>query len=186
MAACEGKAWLRRSIRGRFPGDEARRAESERLCRHVMDWDCYRRASAAGLYIPLAWEADVMAILRHALRSGKTVALPRVEDQAHMTMRQMRSMEELVPGRWGIAEPSPEALIVPCQELELLIVPLEGIDRRGVRLGKGGGYYDRLIAQMHGMTLGAAMSWQWEESIPQDKWDVPLKAAADQNGIVLF
>lgn len=103
-----------------------------------------------------------------------------------MTLRRVRSLEELVPGAYGIPEPGGDTEIIPLSAVSLLIVPLEGIDRRGMRLGKGGGYYDRLLEGSQVMTLGAVMSWQWEEELPAMPWDRPLRAAADCRGIHLF
>ncbi|MGN0746339.1 MAG: 5-formyltetrahydrofolate cyclo-ligase [Aristaeellaceae bacterium] len=180
------KAALRRAIRSRFPGEDVRRAESEAMCRHILAWEPYRRAEAVGGYIPLRREADVTAVMRDALASGKTLVLPRVESEGSMTLRRVRSLEALVPGAYGIPEPDGDTEIVPLAALSLLIVPLEGIDRLGMRLGKGGGYYDRLLADTPCATLGAVMSWQWEERIPAQPWDKPLQAAADLRGIHLF
>ena len=70
--------------------------------------------------------------------------------------------------------------------LELLLVPLEGIDPSGMRLGKGGGYYDCLLADRSITTLGCALSWQWTVQVPCQAWDKPLSACADMNGIHLF
>ena len=108
------------------------------------------------------------------------------QDASEHTLRRVRSLEELVPGAYGIPEPGGDTEIIPLSAVSLLIVPLEGIDHRGMRLGKGGGYYDRLLADSHAMTLGAVMSWQWEEHLPAMPWDRPLRAAADCRGIHLF
>ena len=180
------KAALRKAIRSRFPGDEIRRAESGAMCRHILSWEPYRQAETVGAYIPLRREADVTAVMLDVLASGRTLALPRVDGEGSMTLRRVRSLEELVPGAYGIPEPGGDTEIIPLSAVSLLIVPLEGIDRRGMRLGKGGGYYDRLLEGSQVMTLGAVMSWQWEEKVPAMPWDRPLRAAADCRGIHLF
>ena len=180
------KAALRRAIRSRFPGEAIRRAESDAMCRHILAWEPYRQAETVGAYIPVRREADVTAVMLDALASGKTLALPRVDGEGSMTLRRVRSLEELTPGAYGIPEPGGDTEIIPLSAVALLIVPLEGIDRRGMRLGKGGGYYDRLLADTPAMTLGAVMSWQWEDAVPAMPWDRPLRAAADRLGIHLF
>ena len=180
------KAALRRAIRSRFPGADVRRAESEAMCRHIFAWECYRQAETVGAYIPLRREADVTAVMLDVLASGRGLALPRVDGEGHMTLRRVRSLEELVPGAYGIPEPGGDTEIIPLSAVSLLFVPLEGIDHRGMRLGKGGGYYDRLLEDSPVMTLGAVMSWQWEEHLPAMPWDRPLRAAADCRGIHLF
>ena len=185
MPLCD-KAQLRRDIRAAFPGAEARRRESQALCGHILAWARYREARVVGGYIPMAREADIIPVLQDVWASGRILALPRTEEPPYMTLRIVRGMEELETGRFGIPEPSEQAEILPPEQLELLIVPLEGLSRQGVRLGKGGGYYDCLLARTRCFTLGAAMSWQWQLAIPCDPWDKPLQGAADQYGIHLF
>lgn len=182
----EEKAALRRAIRAGYPGAETRARESEALCRHVMNWEAYRQARCVAGYLPLKREADVTPILRDCLQQGKQLLLPRVEGEGVMTLRLVRALEELQPGSFGILEPSPDAPVVSPHTADLILVPLEGIDRSGMRLGKGGGYYDRLLQTYRGVTLGIAMSWQWMASIPCEAWDMPLDAAADAEGVHQF
>lgn len=185
MTSIEKKA-LRQAVRSRFPGQEARDRESALLCRHVLDWPVYRAARVIAGYMPLLWEADVTPIMENALASGKTLLLPRVENGSRMTLRHVERLDRLVTNRWGLAEPTEEAEIVPAADARLLLVPLEAIDGEGVRLGKGGGYYDRLLRETEACAVGAAMSWQWVERVPSEAWDQPLDAAAGSEGIRLF
>ena len=68
----------------------------------------------------------------------------------------------------------------------LLLVPLEGIGPGGMRLGKGGGYYDCLLSKGNPVTLGCVLSWQWADWIPCEPWDKPLHACADRHGVHMF
>ena len=180
------KAALRRALRSAYPGDEERNRQSAALQRHVLAWAPFQRAACVGGYVPLRREADVLPLLREVLRRGSLLALPRVESEGVMTLRHVASLEALVPGAYGIPEPPADAPLLAPERLSLLLVPLEGIDPAGMRLGEGGGYYDRLLAQTDCPTLGMVMGWQWAERIPAEPWDRPLYAAADQHGIHLF
>ena len=186
MTALNEKAALRRAIRSLHQGDEARARESEALCGHILRSPWYREAQVIGGYMPLLREADVTPVLLDALKRGKTLALPLCGEAPHMTLRRVASLEELIPGAYGILEPRKDAEIIPADALDLLLVPLEGIDPSGMRLGKGGGYYDCLLAGSPVRTMGCALSWQWAEHIPADEWDRPLCACADRNGIHIF
>lgn len=156
------------------------------MCRHILKSSLFRDAKVIGGYMPLRREADVLPVLTEALRQGKALALPLCEEPPVMIMRRVDSLTELHPGAYGIWEPSRSAPIVSPDEIDLLLVPLEGIDHAGWRLGKGGGYYDHLLKDTDIMTLGCAMSWQWAEDIPHDPWDRKLHACADQSGIHTF
>lgn len=165
---------------------DERNAQSAELCRHVLAWEPYRRARVVAAYAALPWEADVTSVIRDALACGKRVALPLVGEAGAMTFRLVSSMEELRQGSYGIAEPSPEAPLVVPEDIELMLVPLEAVDRAGMRLGKGGGYYDRVLPRTEAIRLGVALTWQWVDNLPAQPWDVPLDAAVSAQGITIF
>lgn len=180
------KAALRRQLRGLHGGAEARAEESGLICRHILQSDWYREARVVAGYVPLKWEADVTAVLHHVLHSGRTLALPLCAEAPRMTLRRVASLEELVPGHYGIPEPREDTEIIDVDAVGLLLVPLEGIGPGGMRLGKGGGYYDCLLADRNVRSMGCALSWQRTERIPADAWDRPLAACADRDGVHIF
>lgn len=175
------KAALRRAVRARFPGAAERDRQSALLCAHLLAWPALQQAQSVGAYVPLDWEADVTPLCRAILASGRRLALPCVERDGRMTMRFAADISSLTRGRWGLPEPPEDA--EEARSLPLLIVPLEAVDPFGTRLGKGGGYYDRLLADFTGISVGAAMDWQWVEKLPRERWDVPLDAVADAEGV---
>ena len=177
---------LRRALRAASPGREARNRESLRLCAHITAWEPYRRARVVGGYMPLSWEANVVPVLQDALSRGKTLALPRCMAEGRLCFHRVESLGSLRRGAYGLLEPEKNAPVVGAEEINLLLVPLEGISSSGARLGKGGGYYDRLLASCQALTLGAALSWQWTEDIPRETWDRPLHACAGAEGIRIF
>lgn len=180
------KRELRQQLRRQAGTPAERSAQSKAICRHIQNSELYRQAYVVGGYLPLAWEADVLPVLADALACGKTLALPRTEQPPVMTMRQIADLDAMQPGRWGVAEPGEHAPIVSPQDIDLLLVPLEGVDRSGRRLGKGGGYYDALLAQTNAVCVGIALSWQWVDQIPCEPWDRPLQAVCDAEGIHLL
>ena len=60
------------------------------------------------------------------------------------------------------------------EEAQLILTPLEAVDGRGCRLGKGGGYYDRALRTRKGVALGVALCYQVVERVPTTDWDEPL------------
>lgn len=185
MPASE-KREIRRAVRRLFPGQKAREQESRELCRQVIMWKAYDSAGVIGGYVPMAHEADVTAVLLDALALGKVLALPRCGEPPEMTFHRVNSLEELVPGAYGLLEPPTDAPVLHPAEIDLLLTPLEALNREGARLGKGGGYYDRFLERFHGIALGVALSHQWVEALPAEPWDRPLNAAVDKDGIYMF
>lgn len=176
----------RRYIRSLHEGKAARDMQSAQLCRHIISSPVYEAATVIGGYMPMDREADVTPVLLDALARGKTLALPLCGKAPHMTLRRVASLDELAPGAYGIPEPRRDAPIVPAEAVDLLLVPLEGIDEEGFRLGKGGGYYDCLLPRISGVAMGCALSWQWTQHVPREAWDVPLLSCADADGIHWF
>lgn len=173
----------RAHLRNLHEGREERDRQSAAMCRHILECDEYKSACVVGGYMPMVREADVLAVLTDALAQGKVLALPLCGQAPHMSLRRVDSLDELVPGAYGILEPKENTPIIPVSEVDVLLVPLEGIDREGIRLGKGGGYYDHLLSGGNVKTIGCALKWQWTEQLPADSWDKPLFACADEDGV---
>ncbi len=180
------KSDLRKQIRAAYQGREERNRQSRLICSCILDSQVYRQANVIGGYIPLETEADIIPVMQDALSRGKTLVLPRCGIPPHMQFYKVSSLDDTVPGAYGIPEPCSEAILINPICIDLLLVPLEGIDHSGIRLGKGAGYYDAFLQKNERMTLGCALSWQWQAFIPSERWDIPLRGCADMNGIHYF
>lgn len=156
------------------------------MCCQIIKSAAYKNAEVIAGYIPLKWEVDIMSVLEHALAQGKTLVLPRCDHSPHMTMHRIKSLDELSRGKYGIPEPPLQAPVVMQSEIDLILVPLEGIDDDGYRIGKGGGYYDAYLKDKSLLSMGCALSWQHVDRIPREPWDVALNMAADMNGIHMY
>lgn len=137
----------------------------------------YAGAALAG-YWPIRGEADPRPVLRHW---DGPVALPVVE-AAGRPLRFRLWQGPLCSGAYAIPEPPPEA---PEIWPDVVIVPLVGFDRRGGRLGYGGGFYDRTLAQLRPQAaIGFAFSNQELDRIPQEPTDVALSLIVTDKEIV--
>ena len=182
----EEKRALRRQVRQRFPGDESRRGQSEAICAHLLQWDAFLRAGTIALYTPLAWEADLTPLLEAALAGGKRVCLPLIEGKTEISLRRVTGLNELRPDpSYGISEPPKDSPRILPRDTDLIMVPLDAADPEGYRLGKGGGFYDRLLASdRHGLTCGAVLTHQWVQAVPRDSWDQPLDWLCSPAGLI--
>lgn len=106
---------------------------------------------------------------------GKRVCLPRVADSS-LAFHEVRDLPELVPGRFGILEPRPDSPQVSISQIPLLAVPGLGFTCAGDRLGRGGGYYDRVLAGFAGQSVGLCFACQIEKSLPIEPLDRPVNA----------
>ena len=173
----ESKQEFRRRIRS-MP----RNVDDEALCRHVMESEWFRQADTIMAYAAIPPEAKLQPVLEGILAAGKTLVLPRCEQDGVMTARRIADLRQLISGAYGIPEPKPDAPMVPTAEIDLILVPGLAFDRTGRRLGRGKGYYDRFLANFHGKTMG--ICGQLVPEIPVERHDITMDAIAVDRGII--
>jgi 5-formyltetrahydrofolate cyclo-ligase len=136
-------------------------------------------------------ELDAGPIARQALAQGKRLLLPRCRDGAPglVDLGCVGCLSEAVPGSYGILEPPREACRPPeAFSPDLILVPGLAFDRRGNRLGFGGGYYDRLLAlpmAQKAFTAGLGYDFQLVPTLPADPWDQPVNAVVTDRQTLL-
>ena len=148
----------------------------EALTDEVTALPLFRDLSSALLcYASRSDEADTWKILRAAWQRGKTVALPRCAKDGQMAFYRVSSESELQCGMLGIREPSAGCpLYLPTPD-DLCIVPGLAFDRRGFRLGYGGGYYDRFLAEYPMHTIGLCYPNCLADVLPSEPFDIPVR-----------
>lgn len=125
------------------------------------------------LYSPLPDEVDIRPVL-DAFLSDKTVLLPKVTGDTSLELRRYAGAEGLAAGAFGIMEPAGEAFS-DYRSIDLAIVPGMAFDAGGHRLGRGRGYYDRLLAQLPDVyKIGVCFSFQLVETVPTDATDIRM------------
>lgn len=103
-------------------------------------------------YLSFGHELDTSYLIQHCLRAGDTVVVPRVASKTALQLHELHSNQKLVVNKMGISEPEPNSPILPPARyhgIDLVIVPGLAYDVTGGRIGYGGGYYDRFIAQLY-------------------------------------
>lgn len=128
----------------RLLGDAQRAAESSALCRAVAEVAAGHPSVAA--YVPVGSEPGSIEMLDAMAAAGSTVLLPSAHAPGPLRWVAYSGSESLVAAPFGLREPSgpmldPEA-VATCS---LVLIPALAVDRRGVRLGRGAGFYDRTL-----------------------------------------
>ena len=149
-------------------------AWSRSIQSRAKEFPYYRAARAVGLYSPVQNEVDTSAILQHALTSNKKVFYPKLSLAGSAGLARINAAAELVVGRHDILEPAGADFITPgdCDSL-VIFIPGLLFDRRGNRLGRGGGWYDRVLGELgnDGIFVGLAYEFQLVEKLPAESWD---------------
>jgi 5-formyltetrahydrofolate cyclo-ligase len=97
-----------------------------------------------------------------------------------------RVARNLAPGPYGIPEPGPEVPEVPLGSIDLVVVPGLAFDRRGARLGQGGGYYDRTLCQTGALRVAVAYSEQVVERLHTEAHDLPMNILVTEAEVFRF
>jgi len=139
-------------------------------------------------YRALAEEADPSELLAVLRARGCEICYPRVHMKAHPLWFHVPVLQEAWrPGAFGIPEPRPDW---PRAFPSLLLVPLLAFDAAGYRLGYGGGYYDRTLAQFRAeravTAIGIAFAGQEVPSVPHDSSDEQLDMIVTEAGVRRF
>lgn len=143
--------------------------------RRLIESDCYRQAHGILLYAADSREVATAAILADALACGKAVYYPRLTaKRTRIEVVALRDRDALRPGAYGILEPPGEAIAKP-GELDRILICVPGLafSLAGDRLGRGGGHYDRLLAELAlpAITIGLAYSFQLLDELPTKPHD---------------
>lgn len=148
------------------------------LAGHVLSAGLIAPGAVVGGFWPLADEVDVRPLLMALVGRGHRIGLPVTPARgAGLSFRRWRPGATLTPGRFGTVEPVGPP-IVPT----LLLVPLLAFDRQGGRLGYGGGYYDRTLADLPAFTIGCGFLLQEVDRVPMETHDRRLNAIATEAG----
>lgn len=177
-AVQESKRVLRRQLREAqrqwTPGERA--AGSEELRRRLRQLLLWQNARSVVLYHPLADEPDIWPLAAEVIASGRELGLPRflAETGSYAPCRVVALPQDLVPGRYGVLEPAAHCVGLDVKHLDLILVPGIGFSLDGVRLGRGKGYYDRLLSEVPGFKCGVAFDCQVVANVPVEPHDTRL------------
>ncbi|MGA2801118.1 MAG: 5-formyltetrahydrofolate cyclo-ligase [Verrucomicrobiota bacterium] len=172
------KAVLRKQMRGILQkiSPAAREAASAQVRALLKEQSIWKNAASVLFFAPMSNEVDVWPLLEEALNTGKTAALPRFDsaDQSYVACRVQNLRSEIVTGEFGIREPAAKCAEIPLSKFDLVLVPGVAFDLRGYRLGRGRGFYDRLLAEVRGAKCGVAFDKQIASDVPAGMLDVQV------------
>lgn len=165
--------------------DAGWRTASGKAQLQLLNLDEYRNATSVALYYPAHRETDTVMIAEAALSEGKEVFFP-VVCGLEMELHQIKALDELKPGRFGIHEPcrlenSHSGLP------DLIIVPGVQFDLNGHRIGYGKGYYDRFLQHHTGTVhlIGLCHDFQLvDDPIPANRHDIRMEVIVTDKRVV--
>jgi 5-formyltetrahydrofolate cyclo-ligase len=154
---------------------------SDRLCHNLMSLTLFQTAKTILGYFSLHQEPDLGALFQFPAVWG----FPRCVGQ-NLAWHRWSVGDSLHTGPYGIAEPKAKSPQLLPSEIDLILVPAVACDRRGYRLGYGGGYYDRLFADPFWAnipTIGIVFEFAYLSALPVEPWDMTVSLVCTENRV---
>jgi 5-formyltetrahydrofolate cyclo-ligase len=181
MDIVSAKKALREKIRSQLSelSEEDKRTASREIVEAVTLLNAYKKAKSLILYASTAQEIDTFPIMQDTLEQGKELWLPwcDTETLSILPVRVRDLKKDLKPGAYGILSPDKPSGGFPSDfSPAAVFVPGVAFDKKGNRLGRGLGYYDKFLAKLSPDTLkvGLAFQCQMVEEVPTEPQDVKM------------
>lgn len=170
----------KQELRSRIREEKERLGEAQLLrmstetARRLLVHPIIKATDTILLYHSLPDEVSTAGIIQSLNRDGKTVILPRVASDESMTLHVYTGDSDLIAGAYGIMEPA-GATFTDYENITVAVVPGVAFDACGNRLGRGRGYYDRLLPRLtHAYKIGLCFPFQLVGDVPVDPTDIPM------------
>ena len=148
----------------RLPESVKTQADEE-LTQRLLELPAFQEAKTLATYLSFDHEVSTAGLIQAALQLGKRVCVPRTYPQGRMEFVEY-DPEILEESRFGLLEPNERGQVVDKAEIDLIHVPGLVFQSKGYRIGYGGGYYDRYLADYTGRTVSTIYSIQQKEFQP--------------------
>jgi 5-formyltetrahydrofolate cyclo-ligase len=141
-----------------------------------------RLPGTASAYLAMEGEVDVTGLF--ARLPGWRWVLPRVESDLGLTFRDRDVGRE--DHRWGMEQPADQGPVIPVAEIDVFLVPGMAFDSAGHRLGRGGGYYDRVLAARRGDSVAIGITWSGGlmAALPVEDHDQQVDLVVTEDGVM--
>ncbi len=191
MNKVEMRAAMKRCLRGIGAADLVERSAA--IAQRLALTEAWDRADSVLCFLSMPHELDTAAVISGARAGGRTVAVPRIEENDIRFVVMPPEAGALPRDAWGIPEPDPAWLPLDLARAARVLVAVPGLafDRQGNRLGRGKGYYDRFLSAARRTAksitaLGVCLSEQLVDAVPHGERDQRLDGAVTEKETILF
>ncbi|MBC8200483.1 MAG: 5-formyltetrahydrofolate cyclo-ligase [Planctomycetes bacterium] len=184
------KKQLRKQIqdRVRAMSSDEKRGASQSICSQLSSIASVTQADSIFTFLPLVDEVDLRSLIALWIDESRTICVPLVNWETK-TMRGglLTSLDQgaLVETRHGILEPKAKHAL-PSDSIDVVLVPGVGFDASGGRLGRGGGYYDRFLANARPpIVIGVCFEQQIVRAVPREAHDQCMSAVVTPTNVLV-
>ena len=152
---------------------EIKRVADQSLIQRLRSLPAYQEASVIATYLPFPHEVDTSFLIDAAQEDGKQVVIPKTYPKGRMEFVAY-DPQKLKQTSFGLLEPEEGSQAIDQSEIDLIHVPGVAFQKDGYRLGYGGGYYDRYLADFDGATVSTIYACQEVDFSPAPH-DIPVQ-----------
>ena len=163
---------------------EERLSKSQRICRHLMN--VISDGETVMVFTSKEKEVNTRPLIMALFGQGNPVVVPIiVKEDYSLRLSYLRDFSALVPSTFGVPEPKGSEIPAAADDIDTIILPMLGFDRKGGRIGYGAGYYDRFLSKNPGLRkIGIAFACQEVDNLPVDENDIRMDAIITEDGMV--
>lgn len=167
-------------------GEEEHQEISNALQKRLFQSGLWENADTIAVYLSVRNEWDTRKIVEKAWADGKRVAIPKtIPDTKELIFYAITDWSQTVKGPFSLEEPNTEETsVVEKDEIELMLVPGLVFTKEGYRIGFGGGYYDRFLADFIYPTVSLVHTNQLIDSFYIESFDIPVNYMITEQGII--
>jgi 5-formyltetrahydrofolate cyclo-ligase len=160
--------------------EESRQKKSSQIKKKLFSQPLFLQADTIMFYISKREEVDTTGMIEEALKKGKKVVVTMIlaNEKKRIPTQLIDPKKQLEKGPYGIYQPKKQFMRkIMLKTIDLIIVPGVAFDRRGNRLGRGGGYFDRFLAKLKKRNvpiIGLAFKFQILNKLPVFSHDIPV------------
>jgi 5-formyltetrahydrofolate cyclo-ligase len=175
---------VRREMREKLLKMRGRVDRSAKICDAIASHSAWRRATIVAIFAPMETEPDVELLWKQA--EGRTICYPTIR-KGGLDFMGVGGPDSVAPGQFGIREPVfDHARVIPPDTFDLILVPGAAFTADGERLGRGGGFYDRVLSSpgFRAFKVGVCFDRQVLESLPTEPHDQRVHRVVTELGFL--
>lgn len=165
------------------------REDAEAIAQHLLGTDEVRRAATVAVYVSVSNEPGTGPVLEQLHALGRRLILPVLLPDNDLDWTVYTGPQSLVAAGRGLLEPiGPRLGVEALATADVVLCPGLAVDRSGMRLGRGGGSYDRVLARVPVGTFVCTLLYDGEvlDRVPADAHDRRVSAAVTPSGVTRF
>jgi len=182
----EDKETIRNILRQRkeMHTPEERFEKSRRICTHLMKM--IQPNETVMVYTSKEKEVNTVPLITMLLAYKNPVVVPIIQKEDYsLRLSYIENLGVLIPSTFGVPEPIGNEIPADGADIDTIILPMLGFDRRGGRIGYGAGYYDRFLSKYPSIRkIGIAFACQEMEALPLDPHDIQMDAIITEDGVI--